>query len=178
MPLTSEELQPIIEELISQLEYANEQGTLFDFLSPHGLQGLLPGDSIEFDDGSGYGEVWVFGDCSADKNHLAGVFADCGFDRRRLRFFDYEEAAAVNIASLQYSSSVSAIMFGPCPHKGVGIGDSSSILVELKDSSKGYPPIVELKENGAGQKHRISKTSFKAGLMELMAEKAIRGDRV
>lgn len=179
MAVSTDRMVEIFDRVKDLLEDANENGSLHDMLSLLGLQGLIDGDE-EIDLGAAdnaYGDILVLGHCDAKKHHLQAVAYECGYDRNRVKFVDYDEMQQFDCASLCYSMRYSAIMCGPVPHKAGDMGDTSSILEELRHPERGYPPLAELRESGGTGELRITKTTFRSAIGQLESLGAIKPNK-
>lgn len=58
---------------------------------------------------------------------------------------------------MQYSD----IIYGPAPHKCADMGDTNSLLEEIKKNPMEYPRLIEAKSNTMGTNLKISITSFR-----------------
>lgn len=176
MALCHERMVEIFDRVKDRLEDANENGTLHEVLSLLGLQGLIDEDE-EIDFGAAdnaYGDILVLGHCDAKKHQLQAVAYECGYDKNRIKFVDYDELQRFDCSSLCYSTRYSAIMCGPVPHKAGEMGDTSSILEELRHPELGYPPLAELRDSAGAGDLRITKTSFRSAIGQLESIGAIR----
>ena len=166
MALEYKELEPILNAVRSKIFLANQEGTLPELLSKLGLSHLLsPTDDYGVQNNA-RGEIIVIGDSSTNVNTLCSIAFQKGISKNRLKFVDYDEVKSVNCSKWKESYSVAVILCGPLPHKGKGMGDSSSLIQSLKDNP-GPTPVRDLRESSGELK--ISKTSFGKMLDELIA---------
>ena len=176
MVVTSDRLQEILGYVSNMLAQANADGTLHQELVKLGLQGLIDPDD-DFDVGEcdeAFGDILVMGRCEARKDILLAIARDRGYGKNRFNFVDYDDLQHYDCSTLRNSMRYAAVMCGPVPHKTGGMGDTSSILEELRHQERGYPPLAELRESGGGGNLRITKTSFRDGLADLEERGAIR----
>jgi len=169
-------LVEISDAVLERIAQANEDGTLHDVLSLLGLQGMIDVDD-DFEMGeadNAYGDILVLGKSEAKLNVLQAVAEDLGYSRDRFEFIEYDRLQHFDCSKLTYGGRYAAVMCGPVPHKAGEMGDTSSILEELRHSEWGYPPLAELRDSGGSGELRITKSTFRAGLVRLEAEKAIR----
>lgn len=176
MAVGPERMLEIIDHVTELLVQANEDGTLHELLSPLGLQGLVDDeDGLDMgEEDKARGDILVLGHCDAKKHHLQAVAYECGYDKSRIKFVDYDEMQQFDCSSLCYSMRYSAIMCGPVPHKAGDMGDTSSILEELRHPERGYPPLAELRESGGTGELRITKTTFRSAIGQLEKMGAIK----
>ncbi|MBQ9345337.1 MAG: hypothetical protein IJT88_09020 [Kiritimatiellae bacterium] len=178
MVVSEEKLRIILDKVFEHLSQANQDGTLHEVLIAIGLQGLMePTDDIDMGVcDPALGDILVIGDLgNRSSDILRGIAKGKGYLGERFEFRNYDEAKRLGCSFLQNSTRYAAVMCGPVPHSGAGMGDESSLLEELRHQARGYPPLVELRDK-RGILH-ISKTSFRTGLEQLEKEKAIRPDR-
>ena len=176
MVVSPEKLKEILGYVEERLAQANDDGTLHEALVPLGLQGLIDPDD-DFDLGecdAAFGDILVLGRCEVPRHVLQAIAENLGYDKRRFNFVDYDELQRYDCSTLRNSMRYAAVMCGPVPHKAKGMGDTSSILEELRHPERGYPPLAELRESAGQGDLRISKTSFRDGLADLEARRAIR----
>lgn len=179
MVVSGEKFQDILDRVAERIAQANEDGTLHAVLSALGLQGLLDSED-EIDLGAfdnAFGDILVLGQLEARKDVLLAVADHLGYSRRRFRFVDYDETARFDCSTLRHSLRYAAVMCGPVPHKAAEMGDTSSVLEELRHPERGFPPLAELRESAGAGALRITKTTFRDGLEKLAEAKAIRPDR-
>lgn len=176
MVVSPEKLKEILGYVKERLEQGNEDGTLHEMLVPFGLQGLIDPDD-DFDLGeydAASKDILVLGHCDAPRYVLLAIAENQGYEKRRFHFVDYDELQHYDCSTLRNSMRYAAVMCGPVPHKAMGMGDTSSILEELRHQERGYPPLAELHESAGKGALRISKTSFRNGLADLEERRAIR----
>lgn len=172
MPLDVEELERVFDAVRQRLCVANQDGTLGMLLKHMGLEHVLNGDDIYRTDEARRGDIIVLGDPRVEVRHLQGVAKDIGIAKERIRFLDFDEAQKCDISIWQYSQTIAAILCGPLPHKGTGMGDVSSMVVAL-ETGEGFPPVKRL-QCSTGLK--LTKSSFRTALCELLADGIILPD--
>lgn len=164
MPLGYDELRPILDEVQSKVFLANQDGTLPELMSSLGLSHLLsPTDDYGVQNNP-RGEIIVLGALHAPIKELQMVANKKGISKNRLRFVEYEEVKTVDCTKWKYSYSVAAMLYGELPHKGKGMGDSSSLRQSLKDN----PGPTPFRPVGPEEDPVITKTSFNKALDELL----------
>jgi len=114
------------------------------------------------------GEIVVLGATSIKE--LIRVAADVGFEIKRFNFIPYDKVANYDCTRWKGASAIAAIMCGPVPHSGAGMGDSSC-LIDTISKEPGYPPVELLQESRGKLKVTIS--SFRQGLINLLARNVI-----
>ena len=175
MAVAQDRMVEIIDQVTERLVQANADGTLHELLSLLGLQGLMDESEVDMGEAdNAYGDILVLGRCEAKKHHLQAVAESCGYAKNRIKFVDYDEMQHFDCSTLRYSMRYSAIMCGPVPHKAGEMGDTSSILEELRHPERGYPPLAELRESGGTGELKITKSIFRTAIGQLEAQGAIR----
>lgn len=165
MSLEYEALEPILDEVRSKIFLANQDGTLPDLLAALGLSHLLsPTDDYGVQNNP-RGDLVILGGLAAGPEQLRMVAGKKGISKNRLLFKGYDEVKSVDCTKWKTSYSVAVILCGPLPHKGKGMGDSSSLIQSLKDDP-GPTPVRDIRESTGELK--ISKTSFNKTLDELL----------
>lgn len=172
MPLDVEELEHVLDEVRQLICVANRDGTLEDVLNKLGLQYLVKGDDCYRTEETSLVRIIVLGESSVEIRHLQGIAKACGVSKERIVFYDYDEAQRYDLGNWKYNSSIAAILCGPLPHKGTGMGDASSIIVALEGEA-GYPPTFRM---GISQGLKLTKTSFSNTLNDLISKKIILPD--
>lgn len=172
MPLDVEELERVFDAVRQRLCVANQDGTLGMLLKHMGLEHVLNGDDIYRTDEARRGDIIVLGDPRVEVRHLQGVAKDIGIAKERIRFLDFDEAQKYDISLWQYSQTIAAILCGPLPHKGTGMGDATSMVVAL-ETGEGYPPVKRM-QSSTGLK--LTKSSFRTALCELVVEGIVSPD--
>ena len=165
MQLTIDELDILMEKIQERVLVANEDGSLKTILSRIGLDDLLQEDDFCFYSYPS-GKIVVLGSSECPKNRLLGVAKELGFDKKRFEFcLDYDEVVKYDYRSIQYRPHYRVVLAGPMPHKTTGTGDYSSVISAMENES-GYPRVERLTAN---QALKITKSNFKAKLVELLA---------
>lgn len=114
------------------------------------------------------GEIKVLG--AVNVMALKQTAANMGFDIKRFDFIPYDRVKNYDWSKLKNSASVAAIMCGPVPHSGAGMGDSSSLYNTIR-KEPGYPPVEPLQESTG--KLCVTISSFRTGLRNLMEKKIV-----
>ena len=172
MPLDVDGLERVFDAVRQRLCVANQDGSLETLLKHMGLGHILNGDDVYRTDETRRGDIIVLGDSRVEERHLQGVANDIGITKGRIHFLDFDKAQKYDISLWQYSQTIAAILCGPLPHKGTGMGDVSSMVVAL-EQGEGYPP-VKRAQSSSGLK--LTKSSFRIALCELLADGIILPD--
>ena len=101
---------------------------------------------------------------------LKQLAADIGFDITRFSFIPYERLQNYDCRKWKDSEDIVAIMCGPVPHSGAGMGDSGSLYNTIR-TEPGYPPVEPL-QSSIG-KLKVTINSFRLGLLSLMKKRII-----
>ena len=108
-------------------------------------------------------KVLIVGNLNFKEKDVPGLCKSINFDYNRIDFIPYEEATNYNYENLRYSNKYSDVIFGSVPHKGTGIGNSSSIITFLEKNKSEFPNVIRANlSNELG----LSKTSLKNALMK------------
>ena len=164
------------DKLASILSRLNRTEELDDFLKLIGEETLLQKNS-------GYhpyttGKIVVIGESAVKKEILIAIARDLGVSKDRLIFhLSYDEAKRFQCHSMQYNPSYSVVIFGPVPHSGKSKGDYGSIISEM-EHQEGYPPIIRMTSNSNSNDLKITKSSFREQLGELIEQKIVKQDMI
>jgi len=158
------ELFDKLEEVLIRL---NRTGELEEFLRLINMQELL-GLACETAAAKD-GIIIVIGQSEVEKEKLAAVAKDMGFDKNKMEFYlDYKAAKTFDFKKTQWSDKYSCILVGQMPHSGSIKGDYSSMISAL-ECEKGYPQTVRVGTNGL----KITKSSFRETLKFLLNENIV-----
>lgn len=162
------EIEEIISEKLEQiLIKLNRTDKLGEFLELIGMSELL-GTSESYSVNSS-GIILVIGKCEVKEEKLAAVAKKLGINKDRFEFYlDYEDAKSFNFKKTQWSDKYSVILVGQMPHIGASAEGYNSIISAL-ECQTGYPPVVRV----GMDELKITKSSFKSTLEELIQEKKI-----
>lgn len=153
-------LQKIIAKVRYEIEMACENDEINELLEKYGVtleEGCMPVNRKTH-------KILVFGDLAGKENDYKKVAKKIGINERQLEFIsDFKELKRFNTATLSYSNVYSDIIYGPNPHKQVGIGDYNSFLSAIKNEPKKYPRVIEALANS---ELKISISSFKEALLK------------
>ncbi|MDR1138979.1 MAG: hypothetical protein LBK70_03780 [Clostridiales bacterium] len=115
----------VSDEIWSNLCLANIKGELDVYVSRYGVEHFVT--RIE----QTRGKICILGDSCIARGDIYSILGDFGIALNRVNFVDYYECRHYNIVNL-CDAKYSAIIAGAVPHSGMGMGKSSSILVELE----------------------------------------------
>ena len=112
--------------------------------------------------------IWVIGALASKWTHIVGVAKTLGIGAKVLEHIDYGELKQRSVMdSLNVASDV-GVLIGPVPHKVSDVGRHSSLVVQLKRDAG--IPVVDLRSNDGSGTLKITKASFRTGLLDLLTE--------
>ncbi len=171
--LSIEELAELEDRILSELPNRiteiltkiNRSGELESFLKLLGMSDYL--EAEEKFETYREGKIVVIGGTELKEEVLLSIGKQFGIDKKRFEFcLDYKDIQKYDFRKMQYAPQYRVILFGPAPHSGHGKGDSGSILAEIEKSDV-YPRVERLM---SGQELKITKTSFREKLQQLVEE--------
>jgi len=115
--------------------------------------------------------IWVIGALAAKWTHLVGVAKTLGIGAKVLQHVGYDEVQQRSVMDLLNVASDVGVLIGPVPHKASGVGHHSSLVTQLQREAG--IPVVDLRSNAGSGALKITKASFRAGLLELLTEIAL-----
>ena len=152
-------LQKIIEKVRYEIKMTCENDEINELLEKYGItldDGCVPVNRRIH-------KILIFGDLAGKENDYKKVAKKMGINERQLEFIsDFKELKRFDTATLAYSNVYSDIIYGPNPHKQVGIGDHNSFLSAIKNEPQKYPRVIEAIAN---TELKISISSFKEALL-------------
>lgn len=117
-------------------------------------------------------KILVFGALSGNVNNFKLAAKKLGIDERHIKFeCDYKDLQRYDVSRLEYSAEYSDIIFGPNPHKQIGIGDYASALSKMKNEPDKYPRVIESIANNS---LKITISSFKEAILNTRYYESIR----
>ena len=153
-------LQKIIEKVRYEIKMTCENDEINELLEKYGItldDGCVPVNRRIH-------KILIFGDLAGKENDYKKVAKKMGINERQLEFIsDFKELKRFDTATLAYSNVYSDIIYGPNPHKQVGIGDHNSFLSAIKNEPQKYPRVIEALANN---ELKISISSFKDALLK------------
>lgn len=117
-------------------------------------------------------KILVLGQLSGKVKDYQVVAKKLGVKEDNLEFVDYVGAKHLSVERLSYSNEYSDIICGPVPHKIEGMGDTSSLIVEIEMNPSEYPKLIKavvndsLKFSISGFKEYILRTRFFEKIVE------------
>lgn len=154
-------------KISAELDLANENDEIEEFLEKYGI--VFEEDAIPVDTRTM--KILVFGALAGKEKDYKMVVKKSGIEPEHVVFIqDYSELKRYNVAKLENSFDYSDIIFGPVPHKQIGIGDNSSFLAMIKKEPHKYPRVIEAV---AEEKLKITITGLKRALLKTRYFEAI-----
>lgn len=150
--------QKIIAKVRKELEIAQENDNLDELMEKYGIgfeEESMPVDSRK-------SKIIVFGALAGKLKDYIMAAKKLGISQENLVFIsDYDELKRYDTAKLEYSLEYSDIIYGPTPHKTIGMGDENSLLAKIKREPNKYPKLQVATANGV---LKLSIQSFKNAL--------------
>lgn len=115
--------------------------------------------------------IWVVGALRAKWEHLMGIVKQYGLNDDIFVHVDYSELRNRSLPARIDITKDIGVLLGPVPHSTKEVGEYSSLAVQLKRELGMV--VIELRAHSAGQELKITKTSFRAGLMRLLGDPAV-----
>lgn len=167
--LEEEVLRRFPDCITEALVNCNRSGELDQLLKLLGMSDLV--ESEKSFESYKEGKIVVIGGTEVKENVLLSIAKDLGLQKERFEFcLDYESAQKFDFRKMQYAPSYRIILFGPVPHSAIGKGDSRSIISEVENHREMYPRSERVM---SGQELKITKSSFKEKLIQLIRENYI-----
>lgn len=150
--------QKIIAKVRKELEIAQENDILDELMEKYGIgfeEESMPVDSRK-------SKIIVFGALAGKLKDYIMAAKKLGISQENLVFIsDYDELKRYDTAKLEYSIEYSDIIYGPTPHKTIGMGDENSLLAKIKREPNKFPKLQVATANGV---LKLSIQSFKNAL--------------
>lgn len=116
--------------------------------------------------------IWVVGALKPKWAHLMGVAKTFGLEPAVFEHVDYKEVKQKPMLQRINLVRDFGVLLGPVPHSANELGNYSSLATQLK--TEAGVSVVELRTQSASQELRITKTSFREGLLRLLADGLLR----
>lgn len=148
-------LQKIIAKVRHELEVASENDDIDSLIEKYGV--TLEEEAMPVSPRRS--KILVFGALAGKLKDYQMAAKKMGISAENIIFEnDYSRIKTYDTARLEYNSEYSDIIFGPMPHKTTGMGDTSSLLAEIKSAPNKYPRATIATANGS---LKLSVTSFR-----------------
>jgi len=149
MILTQSQISSITAQIMSriytEINQAQISNTVGEFLSKYGI--TIEEEAVAVD--KNRSKILVLGALSGKLKDYQLAAKKLGIPSDNIEFVnDYHDLKNFNVGRLRYNSDYSDIIYGPSPHKQVGMGDTSSMLAEIKKNPSQYPKLHEACANG------------------------------
>lgn len=148
----------VFAKISNELDIAFREGELSGFLNKYGI---ILEEKERLPISTRLAKILVFGQLAGSKKDYQIVAKKLGINSENIEFLDYEETKRFSAERLRNSMQYSDIIYGPAPHKCADMGDTSSLLEEIKNNPMKYPRLIEAKSNTMGTNLKISITSFR-----------------
>jgi len=112
--------------------------------------------------------IWVVGALQPKWEHLMGIAKGLGLEPTVFEHVGYKEVKQLPMIRRVNLIRDFGILLGPVPHSAMEIGEYSSLATQLKAEAGVH--VVELRANSQSRELRITKSSFKTGLLRLLSE--------
>lgn len=164
----SEIKSKIFAKIAKEIELANKNNGMQSLFDKYGI--YFEEEAMQVDTKTM--KILVLGALAGKIKDYQSVVKKMCIDSNNVEFVDTFDDKRFNVARLKYSMEYSDIIYGPNPHKQVGMGDNSSFLAEMKNNPQKYPRVIEtisndkLKISISGFRRAISLTRFYEALLE------------
>ena len=149
----------VFAKISAELELANKNDEMDLFLDKYGI--IIEEDAMYVDTRTM--KILVFGALAGHLKDYQLTAKKMGISLNNIVFEeDYSKLQRYDVSRLENSFEYSDIVFGPVPHKQVGIGDNSSFLASIEKEPNKYPRVVKAVANN---QLKLSISSFKDALL-------------
>jgi len=153
-------LQKIIAKANALLLAAEDDAAVDEVMRTFGVsfeEGAMPVDPQR-------SKILVFGALAGSLKDYQLAAKKLGIPSENIVFeSDYERLHNYDTARLRFNSDFSDIVFGPVPHKQENMGNTSSLLAEIKRCPNEYPRLTVASANGT---LKLTITSFRNALSQ------------
>lgn len=150
----------VFAKISSELELANDNDEMDLFLEKYGI--IIEEEAILVDTRTM--KILVFGALAGHLKDYQLAIKKMGIPVGNVVFEeDYNKLKRYDVSRLENSFEYSDIIFGPVPHKQVGIGDNSSFLALVSREPQKYPRVTKAVANDS---LKLSISSLKDSLLK------------
>lgn len=150
----------IYDALPAAIQMLNRGGQIDALLNLLGINA----STSDYDKTIRKGKILVLGQLDTSVESICKIGEKYKISCKRFEIVsEYDDCANFDYKNLQYSQKYCMIMFGPQPHKGKHIGDSSSSITAVEKFDF-YPPSIRVGHL------KITKSSFEAALCQCINE--------
>lgn len=153
----SEIKSKIFAKIAKEIELANKNNEMQTLFDKYGI--IFEEEAIQVDTRTM--KVLVLGSLAGKVKDYQMVAKKMDINPDNVEFVDTYDDKRYNVARLEYSMEYSDIIYGPNPHKQVGMGNTNSFLAEMKRNPDRYPRVIEAISN---DKLKITISGFKSAL--------------
>ncbi len=163
MRLSAQEISEIKSKVLSkimfELDLAITDDNIEEFLNKHNI--IFEANPMPVQPRTM--KILVLGALSGNVSNFKLAAKKLGIGDNHIKFeCDYKSLKRYDVSRLEYSNEYSDIIFGPNPHKQIGIGDYASALSMMKSEPEKYPRIIESIANNS---LKITISSFKEAIL-------------
>lgn len=148
----------VFAKVSNELDIAIKEDELQAFLDKYGL---VIEEEERLPINTRLAKILVFGQLAGSKKDYQMTAKKFGINPDNVVFLDYDETKRFSAERLRNSTQYSDIIYGPAPHKCADMGDTSSLLEEIRKNPMEYPRLIEAKSNTVGTNLKISTSTFK-----------------
>lgn len=148
----------VFAKISNELDIAIRDDELSEFLDKYGIV-LEAEERLPIN--TRLAKILVFGQLAGSKKDYQITAKKFGINPDNIEFLEYDEAKRFPSERLRNSTQYSDIIYGPAPHKCTEMGDTSSLLEEIRQRPMEYPRLIEAKSNTKGTNLKISISTFK-----------------
>lgn len=129
----------VLEKVARELEISNRTNELENYLHKIGCSEFVVEYNTEYTHNA---KIVIIGESAIDVKEIESVAKKNGINPKRLELcLDYEKIKSIDMRRFEYNCNYSDIIFGPVPHKMVGIDDNSGAIAMIKNNTKAYPKL-------------------------------------
>lgn len=129
----------VLEKVARELEISNRTNELEDYLRKIGCSEFVTEHNTEYTHNA---KIVIIGESAIDVKEIESVAKKNGINPKRLELcLYYEKIKSIDMRRFEYNCNYSDIIFGPVPHKMVGIDGNSGAIAMIKNISKAYPKL-------------------------------------
>lgn len=155
-------------EVVTVLEVPGQEATEEEVQLPPLGQEELYGVGRRISDGKK--RIWVVGALSAKWEQLLGLAKQYGLHPSVFQHAGYDDVVTTSMVDRVNTAKDVGILIGPVPHSARDVGDYSSLVQQLRHTFG--IPVVEMRAQSTSNELRVTKTSFRNALLQLLTRHA------
>lgn len=129
----------VLQKVVRELQNANRTNELEKYLRKIDCSEFIVEHNTEYTHNA---KIVIIGESAIDVKEIESVAKKNGINPKRLELcLNYEKIKSLDIRRFEYNCNYSDIIFGPVPHKMVGIEDNSGAIAMIKNNTKAYPKL-------------------------------------